>query len=57
MEEGVSAGRTSVRHARVPHLLLWHLFHAQQSHRVQWSLGNSIMELKSGNEKIDESIC
>lgn len=57
MQEGASGERLSVGHTCVPHLLLWHFFHAQQSHRVQWSLGNPIMKLKSGNEKIDQSVC
>lgn len=56
MQEGAPGGRLSVGHTCVPHLLLRHFFHAQQSHRVQWSLGNSVMKLKSGNEKIDQSL-
>lgn len=54
MQGVASGGRLSVGQMRVPHPLLWRLLHAQQSHRVQWGLGNSIM--KSGNEKIDQSI-
>lgn len=57
VQKGVSGGRVSVGHACTIHLLLWRLLHAQLSHRVQWNLGNFTVNLKSGNEKIDQSIC